>query len=543
MLRTWIATGLLFGCTNLADAAPPAFVVQTKPIVALIAEAKHGAKLAGGDPSEVDLDDWLEDTLGENGFRGLDLAKPLVAYASLKGKWGESKLFLVVPITREEEFLELLERIDHEATPIPDDKSVYRIGADDDEQVLYFRFHEGHAYFVLNGSAKDLDPKTLPNVGDLLTSAESSLLLATLRPGEIDAAFRKSALEELDRFAVDLTAFPLLPPELSKLLGDWAQSLTPLAKSSITDTDKITVRLHREVDSKELFVEATLFPKLGSSLAKDIAARKPQPSRFGRLTEWPDTAAVLLIQQPNWNVEARTALVDQLQLLVRQMGQELPEELSTPVVALLGGLVPPAKNGTLEVGVVLTAPDKTGFGGIGLAMTHSDPAALSKAFVKMAKIPPRAFGDSQDDFMKAVTLNAAKAGDMPIHTVALLAFLPEDVKAFFGEKAILAVACDKEALYVAFGPGAVAIVQRLAGLKMGTSNPFETWVNAKLLADWPKAGVENWREIVTRSLGTSAKLESVEKLSVSSDNGELRIRKSLTLPYYRLTDELPKFFK
>jgi hypothetical protein len=542
MLRTWIATGLLFVAVHLANAAPPAFVVQTKPIAALVVEAKLAAKLAGGDPSEVDFDDWLEDTLGENGFRGLDLAKPLVAYTSLKGKWSDTKLFFVVPMTREDEFLDLLVQVNHEATAMPDDQSVYRIGADDDEQVLYFRFHKGHAYFVLHGNPKDLDPKTLPNMSDLLNSAESSLLMATLRPGEIDAVFRKSALEALDVLVAEFAAFPIAP-ELSKLFGELAQSLVPLAKAAIPDTEKITVRLYREVDSKELFVEATLLPKLGSSLAKDIAARKPQPSRFGRLTEWPDAAAVLLLQQPNWNAEARTALADQLQLLVKQSGAELPEELSTPVNAFLSGLVPPAKAGTLEVGVVLTAPDKTGFGGIGMAVTHSDSAALSKAFIKMAKIPPKSFGDLQEDFLKAVTLNAAKAGDLPIHTVALQAFLPEKVQAFFGEKTLLAVAFDKEVLYVAFGPGAVAIVQRLPSLKMGTSNPFETHLNAKLLADWPKAGVEDWQEIVTRSLGTSAKLESVEKLSVTSDNGELKIRQSMTLQYYRLTNELPKYYK
>ena len=542
-MRFWIATGLLLVALNPAYAEPPSFVVQTKPVASLIAEAKLAAKLVGGDPTEVDFDDWLENTLGENGFQGLDLAKPLVAYASLNGKGSESKLFFAVPITREEEFLGLLERIDYEATPISDTNSLYRIGSDDDERVLYFRFHKGHAYFVLSGSAKDLDPKTLPDVGDLLNSGDSSLATATLRPGKIDPATRKSALEELDQIAAELTAFPLFPPELSKLFEGWVKSLVPLLKTSIVEADKVTVRLQREADSRELFVEATLSPKPRSRLANAIAARTPQPSRFQRLTQWPDAAAVLLFQQPNWNADARTALVDQVQLLVKQVGAELPEEISTPVIALLGGLVPPAKAGSFEVGVVLTAPDKTGFGGIGMAITHSDPAALSKVFIKMAKIPPKSFGDSQEDFLKAVTLNGAKVGDLPIHTIAMQAFLPEKAKAFFGEKTLLAVAFDQDALYIAFGPGGVAIVQRLPSVKMGTSCPFETHLNAKLLADWPKAGVEDWQELVARSLGTSAKLERVEQLSVTVDNGELKIRKSLTLPYWRLTKDLSKYLE
>ena len=162
MLRSLLAFTLLALCTP-ARAAPPAFVVQSKSPAALIAEGKASAKLAGGDAAVADFDDWLENTFGEVGLKGLDLGKPLLAYAPLKGKATEAKLFVILPISKEAEFLELLERIDSEAAPVPGDKSLYRIGDEDDEDVVFFRFHKGAAHFVLRGTAEDLDAKTLPD--------------------------------------------------------------------------------------------------------------------------------------------------------------------------------------------------------------------------------------------------------------------------------------------------------------------------------------------------------------------------------------------
>ena len=261
MSRALFAFAIAAMFAPLAGAEPPALVVQSRSTGALIGEAKALAKLAG-DPFTDDFDDWLETTFGDDGLKGIDLSKPLVAYAPLTGTAAQAKFFAIVPITKEAEFLELLERLDRVATADPNDKSLHRIGEDDDADVLYFRFHRGCAYFVFNGAAKDLDAKTLPDAKDLLNASDPALLTATFRPGSTDAAFRKSALEALAKAIEELGAFPFLPPAMVKVLGEWGQSFEPLAKAALADGESITLRLDREPGAKELSVERSFIAKV-----------------------------------------------------------------------------------------------------------------------------------------------------------------------------------------------------------------------------------------------------------------------------------------
>ena len=538
MPRAILAFALAAMFALFAGAEPPALVVQSRSAGAIIGEAKALAKLAG-DPFADDFDDWLETTFGDDGLKGVDLSKPLIVYASLTGNAAEAKLFAIVPITKEIEFLELLERLDRVATADPKDKSLYRIGEDDDADVLYFRFHRGCAYFVFNGGPKDLDTKTLPDAKDLSNANDPVLLSATFRPGSTDAAFRKTALEMLSKAVEELGAFPFLTPAMAKVLGEWGQSFEPLAKGVLADGESITVRLDREPGAKDLSVEIAVMPKKGSALAKDIGARKPAVNRFGGLATWSDAAAVLLLQQPNWNAEARKALGDSLKVLASELAGQYGKELEFGLVAFLDGMIPPAKAGALDFGAVLTAPDKSGFGGAALSLSNSDPAALLKSLAGWATNPPEEFGASRDEFAKAVKLNAAKAGELAIHTVAFRAFLPDNFKALFGEDAILAIAFDKDALYVAFGTNAVDLLRRLPALKSGDAGAFDLRVNPKKLAGWPKADLEGIVDLVRDTLGAADELAPVARLTVAG-TGELKIRAELSVPVARI---VRKFFE
>jgi len=539
MPRSLLAFATVMMFAPFAGAKPPALVVHSRSTGALIGEAKALAKLAGG-PLADEFDDWLETTFGEDGLKGIDLSKPLVVYAPLTGVAAEAKLFAIVPITKEAEFLELLERLDRAATAEPNDKSLYRIGEDDDADVLYFRFHHGCAYFVLYGAAKDLDAKTLPDAKDLLNAGDPALVTATVRPGSTDAAFRKSALEALAQAIEELGAFPFLPPATAKVLGEWGQSFEPLAKAVLADGESITVRLDREPGAKELSFEIAVTPKKGTALAKDIASRKLTANRFSGLATWPDAAAVLLLQQPNWNDEARKVLGDSLKVLGAEFAGLYGKELEAGLIALLDGMIPPAKAGALDFGAILTAPDKSGFGGAAFGLSHSDPAALLTALAAWAKKPPEEFGESRDEFAKALKLNAAKGGELAIHTVALKAFLPDNLKELFGTDALLAVAFDKDALYVAFGTGAVELLRRLPGLKPGEASAVDLRVNPKKLAGWPKVDLDGIGDLVRDTLGEVDKLTPVVRLTIGG-TGELKIRATLSVPIARIARKLFEF--
>jgi len=540
MLRPLLAFALALTCAGSTFAEPPAFVVQSKPVSALIAEWKSLAKLAGGDAAAADFEDWLDATFGEDGLKGLDLTKPVVAYAPLKGKADGAKVFVILPIRKEQDFLDLLERLDREATPMPKDQTLYRVGEDDDLEVYYFRIHKGHAHFVLNGAAKDLDVSNLVDPIHLIDAGETALLSAIFRPGTADATFRKSALEQLETAASFFAGFPFLPGDFGLKLTELAQSSIPLAKAALEDAKTITLKLDREPGAKDVSVEIAVVPKPGTPMAKAIAARQPTANRFGGLVDWPDAAAVLLVQQPSWNADARKAFAGALQSMVKGIGPGLSQEFESSLTTLIDGLLAPAKAGTLEFGAALTAPDKSGFGGVAFAISHDDPAGLLKALQELMKKPPEEFGESRDAFGKAVKLNAAKVGELAIHTVDMKIFLSETAQAIYGEKCLLAVAFDKRELYVAFGTGAVELVKRLPVVKPRDVGAVDLRVNPKKLADWPKAGREELREAVERSLGQSDKLESVGQLSITG-TGDLKIRAKLapaTIRFFRELDAI-----
>ena len=215
-------------------------------------------------------------------------------------------------------------------------------------------------------------------------------------------------------------------------------------------------------------------------------------------------------------------------------------EAGHAVVALLSGMIPPAKTGALEFGAVLTAPDKSGFGGAAFALSHSDPAALLQSLAAWAKNPPEEFGESRDEFAKALKLNAAKVGELAIHTVVLKAFLPDNLKELFGENALLAAAFDKDALYVAFGTNAVDLLRRLPGLKPGDAAAIDFRVNPKKLAGWPKAELDGIGELVRDTLGVADKLAPVARLTIAG-TAELKIRTELSVPTVRIARKLFEF--
>src|SRR6185503_7384912 len=95
---------LLLGA-GLASAEPPkpAVVVQAKPVSRLLGEVREMARQVGGpnggERLVKEFEQSLKDALGEEGFEGLDINRPLAAYAVLKEKPEDCRLVLVIPVT------------------------------------------------------------------------------------------------------------------------------------------------------------------------------------------------------------------------------------------------------------------------------------------------------------------------------------------------------------------------------------------------------------------------------------------------------------
>src|SRR5262245_25392671 len=190
----------------LAEPPKPAVVVQARPLSRLLAEYREMIRQVAG-PTEAErmlkeFDRELKDALGEQGFEGLDLNRPLAAYAVLAEKIEDANLVLVAPISGEKEFIAFLERIKLKAEVVEGKKGVYKLELPDagfpkDSHVV---ISGAWAYVALNGGDPP-DPKNLVAPGDLFDNAEQSLVSAKLYPGRVPEKLVKDLLDELDNTA------------------------------------------------------------------------------------------------------------------------------------------------------------------------------------------------------------------------------------------------------------------------------------------------------------------------------------------------------
>ena len=168
-MNRWIlVVAGLFG-VGQAIAAPPTVVVQSRSAGFLLDWVKAYARAYGGEDAIKELHKLLEDRLGEKGFIGLDLQRPLCGYGVLKPKREQTFAVVVLPVTAEKEFLDLLDRLKFEYVTPKETPGLYEITANGfgfnsaggPETPWRFRFHDKHVYLGINAEKDDLAVKNL----------------------------------------------------------------------------------------------------------------------------------------------------------------------------------------------------------------------------------------------------------------------------------------------------------------------------------------------------------------------------------------------
>src|SRR6516165_7248349 len=125
------AAALLAVALPAAAQAPkekgPALTFQTLPPGKLLDDIKAAAKIVAGDDAVKEIDKHLTDALGEKGFTGVDMLRPVVGYAELNDKAEASGAVVVVPVTGEKDFLDLLDRLKCTVEEAKDARGLYRV--------------------------------------------------------------------------------------------------------------------------------------------------------------------------------------------------------------------------------------------------------------------------------------------------------------------------------------------------------------------------------------------------------------------------------
>jgi hypothetical protein len=518
------AAALLAPAPAVAAPAEPPITFQTQPLDRLLNDLRAAAEMVGGEKAVKELNKSIKDKLGDKGFEGLDLNKPVVGYVLLAPKADDIVLVVAFPVTGEKEFLGLCERMNGQK-PKDLGQGLYEVptpgpGAGK----ARMRFADEYAYVAAGKNPEPaLEAKALVPANKLHDPAETAALAGKLHfdrlTPEVKAALVTLLLdakkELLEKAAGDLpnqAGVKQAFAEVEKLVKRYFLLLG--------GADTAALRVSLDPGTGDATVEATLTPKPNTELAKQIAARQPARNQFaGLLTR--DTVAGAYYSAPLFAEEMRNAF--EAVSGREQVGifPGIPEAGKDTVDELFKGQTRTLKGGEFDFLMAVRGPDKNGHYGAVAAMSFDDPAALEKAFKKWMENngPPEALGSFK--------WNADKAGTVNVHTFKLAGAPVPELNKLFGDDLTLAFAFAPKAIYVTLGPDAVGALKDALKAKPAEAPALDVLVNPAKLAKLVETAGGN-ALAVERAIGREDKLLSATSLRVTSGK-ELSLRFAINM--------------
>lgn len=457
----------------------PTVVVQVSPISKTIADIRHLiASVAGPGQSETAIKEFeksLEDTLGEMGFDGLDVTRPLAAYANVPDDPAKTVSVLVLPITGEKEFLALLKRLHFPATEQAGNAGLYKVEnfpkSDDKAVPTTLRFADGLAYVAINDAdgASLAAEKRVP-LNSLIQPGETADLTARLNVDRIPKATITKLLEQFNE---------LVKKEKEEAGAAFQQTFIDLGAKFVTrnatllmqDASEVRFRLGFDQAKHDMYYTLTLVPKPGTPLAKSIAEWKPTPSPIAGLVS-KETCLYYGFQLPLFAPELREIAEAGMTTLNPLTAMQAPPPAKPIVDEIFKGLSRTFKAGHGDLMLTLNSPNKDGHYTAMFGFSFEDSSSVEKAFRDGIKGLP-------EPFQSLVTFDADKAGKTAIHKISFGDSLPERAQAVFGPSAVVALAFAPDAIIVGFGPDSIAAVKAALLAPPGTVKAMGVAVHPK----------------------------------------------------------------
>jgi hypothetical protein len=471
MRYTLVLTAAALLAPASAVAADPPITFQTHAVERVLDDLRGAADMIGGEKAVKAVNTAIKDKLGEKGFEGLDLAKPVVGYVILAPKLEDTVAVVAFPFTTEKEFLALCDRWNGGEKAKDLGKGLYELPPLEPFAKARMRFAEGYAYIA---AGKDPEPaleaKSLVSPTKLYDPAERAVFAGKLHFERIPAEVKKAIpgyLADIKKELEDhgdvwlVKALKPALPDIEKMLTRYVILLG--------GADALTLRMGLDVPKSDLVIEATLTPKPDTLLAKVLAAQKPTENRFGALLT-PDTAVGFKVRLPFFNDELKAAGTKILEELQKEANK--PEAAKDLTDELFKGLTRTIKTGEADIVVGIRGPDKDGDCTLVGAVAFEDTAALEKEFKKY--VEKTAPADEQERFK----WDAAKAGNVTIHTYKLPTGGFFDIsKPFGGEKALLAFAFAPKGVFIVIGPDPIPVMKTALTVKPAEAPALDIVIN------------------------------------------------------------------
>ena len=520
----------LVAALALAGAAPadppkPAVVIQAQPVSRVLTDVREAVRQVGGaaqgEAMAKDFEKGLKETLGEKGFDGLDINRPVAAYAVLKDKPEDCGLVVVLPVTAEKDFVAFLERVHIKAEAADGKKGVYELDLPNDEMFpkgSHLQFVPGGwAYLTLN-DGDPTDPKEFVAIGDLLNNADTALVSVRVYPGRLPPKLVAAGLDGVDMMAGGFKMFignapGAGPKAMATALDEGPKLVRRYAEAAMKEAEEVRFAAAFDPATGDKALELVVTPKPGTALAKELAAVAPTANRFAAVVT-KDAAAAVLFKAPLFAKELRDIAGAFADAGAAELNDSpLPEKLRPLVAEGLKGVGRAWRAGSGDGALVLNGPNADGKFTVVAALALDDPAALDKALRELAK---------DADLGKEIELDAAKAAGGSVHKVPLHRVLPEgggeSFAKVFGDKPAGAVAVGKDAVVVAFGPGAVEAARAALEAKPAPAAAVEVTANMSKLHKLVALTDPMEGQMFAKMMGTADR--SVPALRVTVAGGE-----------------------
>jgi hypothetical protein len=509
---------------------PPTLVVRLASLDTLYDDLKLVGGMFGKDDPIKQIDDAIKAKLGPKGLFGIDGKRPIGFYARVGKDISDISGILMLPISTEKKFKEMLEAMDWKVTV--DKEGIHTVQQDLLPMDVQYRIANKYAYVGILGQQDELlKPANLVAPEKIFTGKHKAAIALTLRIDQIPADARDAILKGIkEKFGgagdplPDAKKGAVDPQKLPKGFEDTVKKeIERIFTNVLTQGEELTVLVDIERKTKKLVVELSLSAKAESELAKDFKQLGQRTTLFaGVLHKDAAMNGLLSFEIPPGLRKAFDSLVkDAMAKVVADTKDDIKKKQAAK---LLDALMPSLTSGEIDAAFSLRGPHKdksfTVVGGFKLKEGYK----LAGAVFELLK-------DLPESEQKLLKLNAATAGKVMIHRFDLQQMLGE-AKAFVGDNPLYFAIRD-DALFLAIGNDGLPAIQQAVTAAATATPPLQFDISFVRFAG-----------IMDKSGGLGKKAEAMFKkgedarVAVTLQGGsELRLRLTMDLSVLRLLVE------
>jgi hypothetical protein len=457
--------------------AAPSVVLRVQSIDELIANFKYLAHIVGRDEDAKKAEDWLMAQTGPKGLEGIDTKRPLGGYAIVKEDLASSTVVVLIPISDEKAFLELLEKqaTDKKISLEKGKDGVYNIDINGLPTTIYFRFAHKHAYVTFQNAEAIAKDVILPPAQVLPVGKEKDTVLSlTLHIDQLPEETRKYAVSQVKARLGDLKEEMGETKAQHELKVAVVDELTKQLVSVIDDGGALALRLNLDRKANDISLELALGAKEDTKLGGTILELGKAKSNTAGLIS-PDSVM---------NLQVNMTVPEHIRKLIgpaidEAVTQELGKETDTTKKALaekaFQAILPTVKAGVLDMAVDFRGPGKDKHYTLVSGLKLADGANAEKLMREVAK------GLPENNEHAKVTLDVAKEGAVSIHQVEIKD-ADEDFKKTFGNASAY-VALRSDVLFVAVGDEALTALKGALKTQAKVGKPAQFEISAARLAE------------------------------------------------------------